>query len=229
MIGRRGDHEGASKMAGGRSVLCHNSLVSRRDDHPTRLALIECGLKLAEQHGLHGFTVDMLLTESGISKGSLYHHFEDFIDLLETVQVRQYAENIALSIAQIEGALSNIGSKEGLRAAFYAVAEAAHSKANADARVKRAHMIGSTPGREKFAYQLGIEQDRLRDSLAALIASGQERGFVQRHSEPKALATFVLAYAQGLIVNDIAVNPIDYRDYVDIVKQFVDVMVIASS
>ena len=201
--------------------------VPRREDHPTRLALIDCALRLADEHGLHGFTVDMLLTESGISKGSLYHHFEDFIDLLETVQVRQYSENIDLSISQIEGALIRIDSKEGLRAAFYAIADAAHSAANAEARVKRAHVIGSTPGREKFARQLGIEQDRLRDSLAGLIATGQERGFVQRHSEPKALSTFVLAYAQGLIVNDIAANPIDYRDYVEIVKHFIDVMVMA--
>ena len=200
--------------------------MKRREDHPTRLALIDCATRLANENGLHGFTVDMLLTESGISKGSLYHHFEDFIDLLETVQVRQYTAEIDRNIAQIDGALSTFRTKEELRSAFYLVAETAHSPENAAGRIRRAQMVGSSSGREKFASMLGSEQDRLRDSLAKLIAAGQEKGFVQRYAEPKALATFVLAYAQGLIVNDIAANPIDYRDFVDIVKQFIDVMVI---
>ena len=169
----------------------------------------------------------MLLTESGISKGSLYHHFEDFIDLLETVQVRQYAAEIDRNIEQLRAVFAAPRSKEEMRAAFYLVAEGAHTKANALARINRARVIGSTPGREKFARLLGEEQDRLRDTLADLIALGQERGFIQRHAEPKALATFVLAYALGFVINDVAATPIDHRDFVEIAKHFVDSMVIA--
>lgn len=43
----------------------------------TRQILIDTGLKLAERTGLNGMSVNLLVQEAGVSKGSFFHHFGD--------------------------------------------------------------------------------------------------------------------------------------------------------
>jgi TetR/AcrR family transcriptional regulator, transcriptional repressor for nem operon len=43
----------------------------------TRQRLIDAGLRLAEQTGLIGLSVNLLVEEAGVSKGSFFHHFGD--------------------------------------------------------------------------------------------------------------------------------------------------------
>ncbi|MFE3193955.1 TetR/AcrR family transcriptional regulator [Nocardia sp. NPDC059240] len=41
----------------------------------TRAALVDSGLQLAERLGLAGVSVNVLVTELGVSKGTFFHHF----------------------------------------------------------------------------------------------------------------------------------------------------------
>ena len=43
----------------------------------TRQRLIDAGLRLAEQTGLIGLSVNLVVEEAGVSKGSFFHHFGD--------------------------------------------------------------------------------------------------------------------------------------------------------
>jgi TetR/AcrR family transcriptional regulator, transcriptional repressor for nem operon len=45
--------------------------------HPTREALIEAGLRLAENHGLAGMSVNDVVAEAEVAKGTFYVHFRD--------------------------------------------------------------------------------------------------------------------------------------------------------
>jgi AcrR family transcriptional regulator len=45
--------------------------------HPTRSALIDAGLKLAEQQSLSSVTIDQIVHEAGVAKGTFYVHFPD--------------------------------------------------------------------------------------------------------------------------------------------------------
>lgn len=50
----------------------------RRDTgqlHPTRLRLVQVAARLFQQRGLNGVGVTEILSEAGVPKGSLYHHF----------------------------------------------------------------------------------------------------------------------------------------------------------
>jgi TetR/AcrR family transcriptional regulator, transcriptional repressor for nem operon len=43
----------------------------------TRQRLVDAGLRLAEQTGLMGLSVNLLVEEAGVAKGSFFHHFGD--------------------------------------------------------------------------------------------------------------------------------------------------------
>ena len=43
----------------------------------TRQQLVEAGLRLAERTGLAGMSVNLLVVEAGVAKGTFFHHFGD--------------------------------------------------------------------------------------------------------------------------------------------------------
>jgi AcrR family transcriptional regulator len=54
-------------------------------EHKTREALLDAGVLVAEEHGLTGLSVNRVVAEAGVAKGTFYVHFSDreaFIDAL---------------------------------------------------------------------------------------------------------------------------------------------------
>lgn len=66
--------------------------------HPTKALLISTTVTLLDTKLPNEIAVDEILEASGISKGSLYHHFEDLGELLEIAQVERYAAWVDRSV-----------------------------------------------------------------------------------------------------------------------------------
>jgi AcrR family transcriptional regulator len=56
--------------------------LSATSTHPTRAALLEAGLRLAERDGLAQVSVNAIVREAGVAKGTFYVHFPDRKDYL---------------------------------------------------------------------------------------------------------------------------------------------------
>lgn len=73
--------------------------------HATRSRLVSLAVRLFAEHGYEATSVDMVLRESGMSRGALYHHFAGkealFAGALEAVEV-QIAESVAAAARQLD-------------------------------------------------------------------------------------------------------------------------------
>jgi len=57
----------------------------------TREALLDAGAVLAEEHGLAGASVEMVVSRAGVARGTFYVHFKDraaFVDAMPAAQCR---------------------------------------------------------------------------------------------------------------------------------------------
>src|SRR5262245_49961506 len=61
------------------------------DTHPTRIALLDAGLALAETASLAATSVDQVVRAAGVSKGTFYVHFTDRSEYLAALHRRFYA------------------------------------------------------------------------------------------------------------------------------------------
>ena len=84
-----------------------------RGPHPTRERLIDTVVSLLDEKGAEHISVDEVLSSSGISKGSLYHHFEDYSDLIESAYIRRFSAWVDTSIAAMADIVSAANSREG--------------------------------------------------------------------------------------------------------------------
>src|ERR1700683_4295885 len=68
----------------------------------TREALLDAGAALAEEHGLAGVSVNMVVARAGVAKGTFYVHFKDRAAFVDAMHARFHAsvqEAMAKAIA----------------------------------------------------------------------------------------------------------------------------------
>lgn len=197
-------------------------------EHATHRALIDSGVELAKEFGMYGFTVEQLLTKSGISKGSLYHHFEDFVDLVECVQVRIFTEYVELDISAIQRALDAATDRDKFVNLISLITRTALQPQRSTSRIQRARIISATQGRERFATRIGHEQKLLNDQMKRVISVGQDRGWIPPHFDAQALALFVQGYAFGLILNDVTEERVGAEEMAVVIDSVIANLLIGS-
>jgi AcrR family transcriptional regulator len=175
--------------------------------HPTKARLIETTVALLEDQFPESIQVDEILEKSGISKGSLYHHFEDLGELLEAAQVARYAVWVDRSIGLITPILSGAKTRDdiinGLRQATL-YTQSSEYKAT---RFQRARTLANSETSIRFQRALGLEQDRLTTALEDLVQEAKNKELFRSDIDSRVVAVFIQSYTLGKIVDDIVPNP----------------------
>ena len=192
--------------------------------HPTKALLLETAVALIDERGPQGFTVDELLETSKISKGSMYHHFEDFTDVIESAEVFRFARYVDEDIRAIAAIMRTVSSREEMFARFRQITDVASSPERTASRHDRAMIIGLASRSPRLASALAAEQDRLTDALADVAREFQERGFLKSDSDPRMVAVFVQAYSFGKVVDDIAATKVRRDEWVALISDLVETL-----
>jgi AcrR family transcriptional regulator len=184
-----------------------------RDSRPTKVHLIDSAAMLIDEHGSQGFTVEQLLETSNISKGSLYHHFEDFHDVIMQAQVSRFARYVEEDIAALANVLLASKSREDLFGRLDQISRVTHDPARSVRRADRIEILAGARHSEKLKNALGPTQARLTGAIADIVRELKAKEFVNENLDPGAVAVFIQAYSLGLIVNDVSNEPIDLEEW----------------
>lgn len=191
-----------------------------RHTHPTKTALIEATRELLESHPRKEISTEQILTKSGISKGSLYHHFEDLEELIEAATLLRYTEWVDGSIEAITQVLRAVKSPDDVYNSLVAITKQTQSPARKPDRVYRAEVLGAAASSPRLAKNLGAEQQRLTDALADLVRETQAKGFFHEDIDPQVLAVFIQAYTFGKVVDDYSENPMNADNWNALINDF---------
>jgi AcrR family transcriptional regulator len=178
-----------------------------RTSHPTREALIETTLELLEQDG-EKIHVDDVLLRSGISKGSLYHHFEDFQDLLNHAMVRRFAKRVDADILELAAGLRLSNSAADFRDALLAHSRTLSSAQREAIRFGRATALGACGSDDRLRSLIAPEQQRLFDAQIDILRDARERGWFNPEFDPAGVVLLFDAWAFGHILSDVAMDPV---------------------
>lgn len=184
-----------------------------RDSHPTKVHLTEAAATLIDELGSQGFTVEQLLEKSNISKGSLYHHFEDFHDVIMQAQVLRFARYVEDDITALTNVLLASTSREDMFGRLDLISRATHDPARSGRRADRIEILAGARHSEKMKNALGPTQARLTGAIADLVREMKAKEFISENLDPGSVAVFIQAYSLGLIVNDVSNEPIDLEEW----------------
>lgn len=192
----------------------------RRHVHPTKTKLIETTRELLQNHARSDISTDLILSTSGISKGSLYHHFEDLEALIESAMLLRYTEWVDSSIETITSVLGQVKSAEDVYNMLTEVTRQTQDPKRRVERLYRAEVLGAAGTSPRLAKMLSEEQQRLTDALDDIIREVQEKGFFVKEFDSHALAVFIQAYTLGKVVDDFSANPMDPEKWNALINRF---------
>lgn len=191
------------------------------EHHPTKSKLIEAATALLKKYKSGEISVEMVLTESNISKGSLYHHFESLDDLIEMALLARYAKWVDINVATMSHILVNAKSSKDIYSGLVEVTERSQDRSLSKERFFRAETLAKANSSPRFAKKLQDLQQQLTDSLTDLIREAQEKNFYDKSNDPKAVAVFIQAYTLGKIVDDMSSSQVNQENYNSLINKII--------
>lgn len=190
--------------------------------HPTKRLLVETVSTLLESKRPSEILADEVLERSGVSKGSMYHHFEDLQELVETAQIFRYSKWIDGSIDFLASYVATARTKKELREALLKLTVVTQADERKDARAERAQALAACFNNPRMAKQMGDETQRLTDSIADVTEEVKNKGLFRPDVHAQALATFIQAYTLGKLVNDYNPTAVREDDWNQFIMNIVD-------
>lgn len=190
--------------------------------HPTKQTLIDAVVGLMESQNPNDINSDEVLEKSGVSKGSLYHHFEDFSELIEYALVARFAAFVDRSIHMLNQVSIHSKNKSEFVAGIKEVTRVTQAPARAVFRAERTTAIATAMRNPRMKARLGDEQERLTEALADLFRESVERGYGNKNFDPRAVGVLVQAYTIGQIVDDFTPQHMDPENWYTLIDAIVD-------
>jgi AcrR family transcriptional regulator len=190
--------------------------------HPTKQVLIETVMSLLDSKGPDEINSEEVLEISGISKGSLYYHFQDFPELIEQALISRFAGFVDSSVAMLKEGITSAKSREEVLVALQRVTRVTQSPKMARNRIERISAISSAMHNERMATALGVEQERLTEALADLFRECQERGWADRKFDPRVVGVMIQSYTIGKVVDDFTPEHMDGEKWSNLIDEIAE-------
>lgn len=195
-------------------------LQNKRKDtimHKTRRKLLDTAMELILRDGIDAVTADMVLQQSRISKGSLYYHFDDFPDLVESALVEMFKESVDKNRAVLRQIVYESADKKECLEGLMAVTRQTQTRELFAVRAGRAAIMGMSLRNPRLASKVATVQTELTRAYAELFKILQDRGWMSRDFDPQAAAILIQAYTLGKIVDDVSSEPIAPEKWAELI------------
>ena len=180
--------------------------------------VIEATIKAIEANGEASVRIDDILRETGISKGSLYHHFGGREGLIAAARVMQFSRFVAEDAQNIRETLTKTTTLEEFVAATSALVQTGNAAERERARHNRLSVIASSYGRPDLRESLALQQHSHTETIADAVRYGQKMGWIRADIDARAVAVFVQGYNLARVLLDLDTEPVTTEDWEQVVR-----------
>jgi len=190
----------------------------------TRLRVLEVVVEQLEDGGEGAVRVDTVRDRSGVSIGSIYHHFGDRDGLIAAAQLHRFSRYAEAETRALSAIVERAKDIDEFRRAIRQLTLRTASELRVAERWARIGVLGSTVGRPGMREEVRLIQTRLTDEFQAHIVQGQARGFFRSDLDPRAIAAFIEAYSIGHALNDLDAHTVSEKDWQKVVWAAIDAL-----
>jgi len=146
---------------------------------------------------------------SGVSIGSLYHHFESREGLIRAARERQFLQSLPTDADEVANLLATSSTPAQFAAGLEEIILSTQSPDRAANRLRRVELIGAAASRPELLDAISATQTMVLDIGEALAEAFRERGWLREGVEPRSVALFVQAITLGRVLGDLDKRGVD--------------------
>ncbi len=186
--------------------------------------VLKAVIRRLEESGESHLTIDDILLETGVSKGSLYYHFGDREDLIYAARIAQYSSYIENDSKELRNGLLTCTTFDQFVENLLGLTILSMQKNDRKIRAMRLNAISSAYGRPDLWYALQEKQHQYTNVITEFFQYGQKMGWVRTDVTAHALGVFVQGHALSRILVDLDHNELEAESWVKVMKLTFDVI-----
>ena len=167
----------------------------RRAD--SRQELIDVALRIIVKDGVDALRIEDVCEQVGVTKGSLYWHFQDRQGLVQAAMLEQLRRLSETQLASLSDAIDNASSREEYLAKVAGSLVDPFDVSQAEARWERWEMLAGARRNPELQQAMAEIQGRHQQYLTSVITKARERGILRADADPAAVAAAITALALG--------------------------------
>jgi len=163
-----------------------------------------------------------------VAIGLIRHHFGSRDGLIAEAQRVRLEGAVRSDLSAAQSFASAARTTEDLIAGIRSLSVELLDPGRGDTRLSRVAVIGTAHGRPELREQFAVTVKELIDRLSAIITDAQRSGLVRLDLDPRAVATFIQAYALGMILHDLDPDSPDPLAMVEVIMTAVHALLVGS-
>jgi len=186
--------------------------------------VLKAVIRRLEDSGESQLTIDDILLETGVSKGSLYYHFGDREGLIYAARIAQYSSYLENDSEELRSGLLTCTTFDQFVENLLGLTILSMQKNDRKIRAMRLNAISSAYGRPDLWYALQEKQNQYTNAITEVFEYGQKMGWVRTDITAHALGIFVQGHALSRILVDLDHNELEAESWVKVMKLTFDVI-----
>lgn len=166
-------------------------------DLNSREQLIDATLQLIVAHGVDAVKIDDVISMVGVTKGSLYWHFEDRQALIKAALIEQIRRVSNEMVEVVSTAIENAPDKESYVQQVGAVLTDPYDADSVEKRWQRIELLCSARRDSEMSALMQEVQRKNHQILVELMVAAQKNGRLRGELDPNAVALAINAIDHG--------------------------------
>jgi AcrR family transcriptional regulator len=202
----------------------------RRERKPSKArdSLIAAVRRLLQVHDPSGITTSMVLREAGVARNTLYLHFENHAQLLETALLSIFSAAIQENINSVEQAIKKSKSRGEFVRKVAVILKDSNGRNRRKFRIERCRLIVHAETNESFAAVMAAEQNRINSDFTKLLEQCRQKGWIRGGVGSPVAAVLVQALTLGKVIDDISGKKLSEDEWLDMYLEVVNKVIMGS-
>lgn len=175
----------------------HPNQPTRRSRRDSRIELIDATLDVINERGIDGVRIDEICEKVGVTKGSLYWHFQDREGLIRESLLEQLRRMSEQHLSLLDQAIAESENQEEYLARIASTFVDPFDPIEVEARWRRWELLATTRRDPELAGMMAEIQRREQRFLVSLMEQARERGILRPDIDPRAMAAVLIALSLG--------------------------------
>lgn len=184
-----------------------------------RERILAAAMETLDRDGEVALRFTDIAERAGVVVSVIPHHFGSREGLVAALHTQRYLGLAAEDQAALLRLAETANDRDEFSAGIAALTAEVVAASRADVRLTRTVSIGATHGRPELGGTIRDTATGLLDALTGAVVTAQANGLVDRGVDARALATFIQAYAMGMIVADLDRTPPERTELVRVIAR----------